>query len=77
MFRQPIHLSSNFDRRWEPRGSFDGDIVDRFWARVDVGLRDKDNLGQWDIGEEVFPTGPPRMSAWLDRHLNNKISDPP
>lgn len=51
-------------RSWEPFKSFENSgegIVDRFWERVDTKGRDVESIEGWTNGEEVFPTGPPRM----------------
>lgn len=52
--------------RWEPIESFEGSehIVAQFWARVDPGGRDVDDLSQFKAGEEFFPVGPPRMPTF-------------
>ncbi|KAJ7097853.1 hypothetical protein B0H15DRAFT_797557 [Mycena belliarum] len=55
------------DRRsfWEPVASFSGseDILERFWARVDVGNRDIKNMTQFKLGETFFPVGAPRRKS--------------
>lgn len=35
-------------------------MVDQFWERIDTGSRDRNDMKQWDIGEEVFRAEPPR-----------------
>lgn len=36
-------------------------MIDQFWAKVDLGDRDRTDLGQFTkIGEEFFPTNRPR-----------------
>jgi hypothetical protein len=54
---------------WEPFKSFENSgegLVDRFWERVDTRGRDVDSIEGWTNGEEVFPTGPPRMSPFIE-----------
>ncbi|KAH9005245.1 hypothetical protein EDB86DRAFT_2882438 [Lactarius hatsudake] len=58
------------DNTWEPFKSFENSgegIVDRFWERVDTKGRDVDSIEGWTNGEEVFPTGPPRMLPFIAR----------
>ncbi|OBZ75124.1 hypothetical protein A0H81_05003 [Grifola frondosa] len=55
---------------WEPVASFDGGaehFLETFWARVDAGGRDYHDLTQFAVGEEVFPTGPPRRTTYVQR----------
>ncbi|KAI9446368.1 hypothetical protein H4582DRAFT_2069720 [Lactarius indigo] len=57
------------DNTWEPFKSFENSgegIVDRFWERVDTKGRDVDSIEGWNNGEEVFPTGPPRMPPFIE-----------
>ncbi|KAK7020520.1 Chromodomain Y-like protein 2 [Favolaschia claudopus] len=50
------------ENTWEPKSSFKGseDIIDKFWARVDIGGRDINHLAQFKVGERFMPVGPPR-----------------
>jgi hypothetical protein len=48
--------------RWEPETNFhmfSGDMIDQFWAKVDLKGRDRD-ISQFKVGEEIFPTMRPR-----------------
>ena len=36
-------------------------MLTRFWERVDLGGRNRDDANLFKLGEEVFPMGPPRM----------------
>ncbi|CAK5277651.1 unnamed protein product [Mycena citricolor] len=49
-------------RIWEPIGSFDfnSDIIASFWARIDLGGRDMNDLTLFKVGDEFLPMGPPR-----------------
>ena len=50
--------------RWEPERNFNklsGNMIDQFWAKVNLGDRDRTDLSQFTkIGEEFFPTNRPR-----------------
>ncbi|KAH9901369.1 hypothetical protein C8Q73DRAFT_752549 [Cubamyces lactineus] len=51
------------DSTWEPIESFSGGsehFVEHFWNRVYTNDRDYHNLRQFSVGEEFFPSGPPR-----------------
>ncbi|KAI0780944.1 hypothetical protein BD413DRAFT_608159 [Trametes elegans] len=51
------------DNTWEPVESFsDGSehFVEHFWDRVNTNGRDPNNLRDFRVGEEFFPSGPPR-----------------
>ncbi|RPD66132.1 hypothetical protein L226DRAFT_609031 [Lentinus tigrinus ALCF2SS1-7] len=52
------------ENTWEPPKSFKGGsehFIDHFWGRIDTNGRDYNNLRDFDIGEEFFPSGPPRQ----------------
>ncbi|KAI0336521.1 hypothetical protein GY45DRAFT_1357916 [Cubamyces sp. BRFM 1775] len=54
---------SHEDNTWEPIESFSGGsehFVEHFWNRVDTNDRDYHILRHFSVGEEVFPSGPPR-----------------
>ena len=54
--------------RWEPPKSFKGGsehFIDHFWSRIDTNGRDYNNLRDFNVGEEFFPSGPPRKSCTL------------
>lgn len=40
-------------------------MVQHFWERIDAGGRDIDDMGQWCVGDELMPTGPPRAYTIL------------
>ena len=67
--------NSNCSRRWEPPTSFgDGSehFIDDFWARIDTQGRDVADLREFSVGEEFFPSGPPRkLIDLLFRHLES------
>jgi len=48
--------------RWEPEknfSKFNGDMIDQFWEKVDLGGRDRTEFKQFDkIGEEFFAARP-------------------
>ena len=51
-------------RSWEPPDSFiDGSehFIRDFWLRVDTRGRDWQDLSTFKLGDELFPTGPPRV----------------
>ncbi|KAI0374886.1 hypothetical protein BV20DRAFT_1110710 [Pilatotrama ljubarskyi] len=51
------------DNTWEPVDSFAGGsehFIERFWDRVSTGGRDYNDLSQFSVDEEFFPSGPPR-----------------
>ncbi|KAI0831301.1 hypothetical protein BC628DRAFT_1462070 [Trametes gibbosa] len=51
------------DNTWEPIESFAGGsehFIEHFWARVDTDGRDHSSLGEFHVGEEFLPSGPPR-----------------
>ena len=61
---------SRVARSWEPFKSFENSgegVVERFWERIDTQGRDVDSVEGWTNGEEVFPTGPPRMPPFIER----------
>ena len=61
---------------WEPFKSFEHSgegIVDRFWERVDTKGRDVDSIEGWTNGEEVFPTGPPRMPSFIEHSYGHLL----
>lgn len=50
---------------WEPVDSFAGGsehFIEHFWNRVNTNGRDYHNLREFEVDEEFFPAGPPRMS---------------
>ena len=58
-----IHLNHGHGR-WEPDASFKGGsehFIEYFWNRVDTQGRDIAKMGDFDPGEEFFPSGPPGM----------------
>ncbi|KIM71176.1 hypothetical protein PILCRDRAFT_830507, partial [Piloderma croceum F 1598] len=65
---------------WEPERNFNktsGNMIDQFWAKVDLGDRDRTNLGQFTkIGEEFFPTNRPPKDKKRKVSVEN-VSAPP
>ncbi|KAH9854226.1 hypothetical protein C2E23DRAFT_89037 [Lenzites betulinus] len=61
------------DNTWEPVESFAGGsehFIERFWPRVSTNGRDYNDLGEFGVGEEFLPSGPPR------RKQAKKVAEP-
>ncbi|KZT70133.1 hypothetical protein DAEQUDRAFT_725756 [Daedalea quercina L-15889] len=57
---------SNEDNTWEPPESFTGGsehFISEFWLRVNTGARDWQDFSKFKLGDELFPTGPPRLRS--------------
>ncbi|TBU65827.1 hypothetical protein BD310DRAFT_1034097 [Dichomitus squalens] len=68
------------DNTWEPTTSFgDGSehFIDEFWSRIDVQGRDITNLRDFSVGEEFFPSGPPRKKKVKRARTPEESPEPP
>ncbi|KAJ7343367.1 hypothetical protein DFH08DRAFT_224658 [Mycena albidolilacea] len=65
------------ENTWEPITSFHGseDVIERFWARIDMKDRDITKLTQFKLGETFVPVGPPRRKP-SQRNLRADAATP-